>query len=530
MLHLAWTTEHPSYWKNPANERWLRRRRRSSRPSPGRAASASSSPAAAPSTTGAAPSRSSSGRPRGGRPRSTAARSSRLRSGSRPRASRRPQRSSSTRTARTRSHATWCRRSRRACSPGSPRRRRAASRCGTTSTSRTAAARWPAAGGRSRGPGQRRHRARHPVAEIARTVARLVGREDLLELGAIPATTPPAWPTDTAPERRGRLRGSPRAGGRSRGDGRAGGVSGCAGDSRRGEAVSSSLALTNGSGSKASVSPSQAAERRAGVVARPPGPRAVLLQRDVLDERVRHDQELPSRDERRVGPQLGQDVLVRVVGVEHDHDALDPAAAARACATTASSSDEPSTSGCAARADATRSSRGCAAGRRCRCRAPRPRRAARRIEAERISEPPRATPVSITSCGRVSQMISWSTTMSGGIWITGTPSQLHWYDQSWRSAATLRASASAASASSAAIRAAASRLPASNWRSPVVGLLSGRESGGLRRTRATSEITERRERPARRRGARVVPAHAGGGLARRRASRSGTRARSRPRG
>ena len=52
--------------------------------------------------------------------------------------------------------------------------------------------------------------------------------------------------------------------------------------------------------------------------------------------------------------------------------------------------------------------------------------------------------------------------MSDGIWITGTPSQLHWYDQSWRSAATFSASASAASASSAAMRAADARLAASN--------------------------------------------------------------------
>ena len=45
---------------------------------------------------------------------------------------------------------------------------------------------------------------------------------------------------------------------------------------------------------------------------------------------------------------------------------------------------------------------------------------------ERISDPPRAMPVSIDELRTVSQITSCMATMSGGIWMTGSPSQLHW--------------------------------------------------------------------------------------------------------
>ena len=46
------------------------------------------------------------------------------------------------------------------------------------------------------------------------------------------------------------------------------------------------------------------------------------------------------------------------------------------------------------------------------------------IDAEKISEPPCAMPVSTMTCGRTRQMTSWIATMSCGNWMIGRPSQL----------------------------------------------------------------------------------------------------------
>ena len=192
LLHLAWTTEHGRFWTDPANLDWVAATRRSSRRSPPPAASASCSPGPARSTTGAATSRSR----RRGRPRRPATLYGRAKQ--------------ATEDWLAGAGLSWATgllflpygpfdepgrlvpSVRAACWRARRRGRRTVSRCATSSTSTTAAARWPRCS-------RSRCRARSTSAPAAaprsprsrRTVARLVGREDLLRVGALPGDDGP---------------------------------------------------------------------------------------------------------------------------------------------------------------------------------------------------------------------------------------------------------------------------------------------------------------------------------------------------
>ena len=49
-------------------------------------------------------------------------------------------------------------------------------------------------------------------------------------------------------------------------------------------------------------------------------------------------------------------------------------------------------------------------------------------ELDKITEPPLATPVSMMTWGLLAQFTSCIATMSGGIWMIGRPSHVHWYE------------------------------------------------------------------------------------------------------